>query len=1044
MSYAVAKDPSPVGRDGPPSSATVYDFICLFTHDLRRKQKRWQDGKLKYHSFNKKIMVYDDHGHFVGDSHWDQEGDLAQGDEFSLDRGMALVQVEVCTGEKQQDLTELLDKRAREVEKRRQVAAAKAPRATPRGSLAGRGAQPQAAPQHRPHLPLSSLVQSPGHIGRAAIPAHSPFEARQQQRLHQNQPATTDAQPTVAAPARKRRASPSPPSKAGFARNLFGTTLNLSSSPRPELLAARARALRQRMQSQSTPQKDEEGDAEEQVSVQSSPFFEQNGAETTPSRPAKEQRAAVQPLARPAIATARSVMREAEEAGNRHLGTATDDEDTRPQKATKKKVKEVRKPQRQTVAVGHTAEDTRHEEQPTIQEKSPQKNKSKEIPQSRELRQPEDPPPKKPEKKKKQPAATRRSPTPDLMIIDEPDQAPISRKAPKELQRKMKQRDKMAEEQPVTAQAEPKPKEPRTTLRMRSRQKRGLLMMQEPSIPVPKPPTAVEEEAGDRIAKTLSPEAQRTRSASPEQVTIPSSVPPAEDLETAPVERAPTPALAEPSSEDDLPPLSRCRTKKMRTYSETAPAERQPTPALAEPSSDDDLPPLSRRRAKKRRTYSPPPEPDCEEAPKGKRQRRKATKEDKASEEEEEPRPRKRQAATRSPSNKEAESAHEETKEVTEVQGPRIAKLPRKGIRSREILGYVFPGIEALIPSPFASASFRLGGPPVPAVRSEVPTEPAKVDAAPRKPARASSLAPDSAAPLPIEELFAVEPAVAGETAVALPEETVAAATDPQEPILPEAISVVPEVAEEIPKQFVSRRNVALQAHAPVVRSNSANDAVAPTTTEPNETKLESLSAPEVALAELSAFSNVPVESAITCGPTQKLATPKAPVALAEIPAPSDAPLEDATLYEPDQKSAACEAPAAALLPLEGMSSGSETNPAAGRPRIVNPASRGRKAARREDAAGLAPQVMVPLEPVQPVAARMVSARPGGGGRRGRIAAVGPLALGPVGAPLPSAAGVPIVAMKAASTPRFTSASGGTWSRHAHDLLGMNRPERER
>ncbi|ATY63119.1 hypothetical protein A9K55_008879 [Cordyceps militaris] len=1016
MSYAVAKDSSPVGRDGPPSSATVYDFICLFTHDLRRKQKRWQDGKLKYHSFNKKIMVYDDHGHFVGDSHWDQEGDLAQGDEFSLDRGMALVQVEVCTGEKQQDLTELLDKRAREVEKRRQVAAAKAPRATPRGSLAGRGAQPQAAPQHRPHLPLSSLVQSPGHIGRAAIPAHSPFEARQQQRLHQKQPATTDAQPTVAAPARKRRASPSPPSKAGFARNLFGTTLNLSSSPGPELLAARARALRQRMQSQSTPQQDEEGDAEEQMPVQSSPFFEQDGTEKTPSRPAKEQRAAVQPVARPPIATARSVMREAEEAGNRHLGTATDDEGTRLQKATKKKVKEVRKPQRQAVAVGHTAEDTRHEEQPTILEKSPQKNQSKEIPQSR---QPEDPPPKKPEKKKKQLAATRHSPTPDLMIIDEPDEAPISRKAPKELQRKMKQRDKIAEVQPVAAQEEPKPKEPRTTLRMRSRQKRGLLMMQEPIVPVPKPPAAVEEQASDRIAKTLSPEPQRTRSASPEQVTIPSSVPPAEDLETAPVERVPTPALAEPSSEDDLPPLSRCRTKKRRTYSETAPAERQPTPALAEPSSDDDLPPLSRRRAKKRRTYSPPPEPDCEEAPKGKRQRRKATKEDKASEEEEEPRPRKRQAATRSASNKEAESAHEETKEVTEVQGPRIAKLPRKGIRSREILGYVFPGIEALIPSPFASASFRLGGPPVPAVRSEVPPEPAKVDAAPRKPARASSLAPDSAAPLPIEELFAVEPAVAGETAVALPEETVAAATDPQEPILPEAISVVPEVAEEIPKQFVSRRNVALQAHAPVVRSNSANDAVAPTTTEPNETKLESLSAPEVALAELSALSNAPVESAITCGPTQKLATPEAPVALAEIPAPSDAPLEDATLYEPDQKSAACEAPAAALLPLEGTSSGSETNPAAGRPRIVNPASRGRKAARREDAAGLAPQVMVPLEPVQPVAARMVSARPGGGGRRGRIAAAGPLALGPVGAPLPSAAGVPIVAMKAATWPHL-------------------------
>jgi len=41
------------------NTAPVLEFQCLFTFDLRRKQKRWQDGFLRFHTFNKRIMVYD-------------------------------------------------------------------------------------------------------------------------------------------------------------------------------------------------------------------------------------------------------------------------------------------------------------------------------------------------------------------------------------------------------------------------------------------------------------------------------------------------------------------------------------------------------------------------------------------------------------------------------------------------------------------------------------------------------------------------------------------------------------------------------------------------------------------------------------------------------------------------------------------------------------------------------------------------------------------------------------------------------------------------
>ncbi|KZZ88513.1 hypothetical protein AAL_08071 [Moelleriella libera RCEF 2490] len=236
MSFAVRRIDTVVpasSGDAPSTTATVLDYVCLFTHDLKRKQKRWQDGKLKYHTFNKRIMVYDDRGHFIGDGHWHAGGDLEEGEELELDRGAAIVQVADCVGSREQDLTELLDKRAREVEKRRAVAAAKTP-ASSRTRAAPRQEQ-QSSHFQMSHRPLSAIVPSPGPIGRAAIPNHSPYEARKAE------------SPGGAPPAKRRRTSPSPPSKAGFAQSLFGARLNLStcssiSAPRIHTMRARLNA----------------------------------------------------------------------------------------------------------------------------------------------------------------------------------------------------------------------------------------------------------------------------------------------------------------------------------------------------------------------------------------------------------------------------------------------------------------------------------------------------------------------------------------------------------------------------------------------------------------------------------------------------------------------------------------------------------------------------------------------------------------------------------------------------------------------------------
>ncbi|KAF4953372.1 hypothetical protein FSARC_12423 [Fusarium sarcochroum] len=232
-----------------PTTATVVDFICLFTHDLKRKQKRWQDGVLKYHTFNKRVMVYDDRSHFIGDAHWQGGGDLEPGDEFELDRGSAIVQVSDCTGSREQDLTELLDKRAKEVEKRRTNVGTRTPGPsaavthTPVAHTPRNDQNAQNAPHFQlRHRPLTDLVGGSSRIGRAAISPHSPYEVRKMALSPGQQ---QDSPLEDARPSKRQRREESPPSKMGHARSLFGTALTLTpfSSSLP---AARSQALQDR------------------------------------------------------------------------------------------------------------------------------------------------------------------------------------------------------------------------------------------------------------------------------------------------------------------------------------------------------------------------------------------------------------------------------------------------------------------------------------------------------------------------------------------------------------------------------------------------------------------------------------------------------------------------------------------------------------------------------------------------------------------------------------------------------------------------------
>ncbi|PYH93208.1 hypothetical protein BO71DRAFT_399951 [Aspergillus ellipticus CBS 707.79] len=92
------------------NTAPVIKFRCLYTHDMRRKAKRWQDGYLRYHTFNKRIMVYDTIGNFMGDHHWRQDDEIQDGDELELDNGV-LIEVGESVERTETDISNLHSKK---------------------------------------------------------------------------------------------------------------------------------------------------------------------------------------------------------------------------------------------------------------------------------------------------------------------------------------------------------------------------------------------------------------------------------------------------------------------------------------------------------------------------------------------------------------------------------------------------------------------------------------------------------------------------------------------------------------------------------------------------------------------------------------------------------------------------------------------------------------------------------------------------------------------------------------------------------------------
>ncbi|KAL9062974.1 MAG: hypothetical protein Q9157_008505 [Trypethelium eluteriae] len=154
------------------NTAPVIEFRCLYTHDVRRKSKRWQDGFLKFHTFNNRVMVYDVPRNFIGDTHWKDQDELQEGDEISLECAV-LVQVNEPIERSETDLTPLFEKRDKSSAKRLVGVQDKS-----RQSEFSHKTRTAAQSQNR-HKSLQALLgDSRGPHGKAVLHAQSPYEIR--------------------------------------------------------------------------------------------------------------------------------------------------------------------------------------------------------------------------------------------------------------------------------------------------------------------------------------------------------------------------------------------------------------------------------------------------------------------------------------------------------------------------------------------------------------------------------------------------------------------------------------------------------------------------------------------------------------------------------------------------------------------------------------------------------------------------------------------------------------------------------------------------
>ncbi|CAZ81181.1 unnamed protein product [Tuber melanosporum] len=168
-------------------TAPVDEYRVMWTTNKTQKIKKWHDGFLRYHSFNRRMLVYDDGRHLVADMYLRDREFLGEGDELEFEHH--LVSIEDFHGSVNQDLTPIFSPALQ----RKQAAVTAAstvqtptpnrrrePVGASRGGIAGAQSARQQRPATRePFTPTtvqgeSRDVLGNGHMTTPSRPAQAP------------------------------------------------------------------------------------------------------------------------------------------------------------------------------------------------------------------------------------------------------------------------------------------------------------------------------------------------------------------------------------------------------------------------------------------------------------------------------------------------------------------------------------------------------------------------------------------------------------------------------------------------------------------------------------------------------------------------------------------------------------------------------------------------------------------------------------------------------------------------------------------------------
>jgi Protein of unknown function (DUF2439) len=201
------------------NTAPVHEYRCMWTRDAHKKHsnRKYHDGSLKFHTFNARVMLYDQDRRYIGDLHYRQDEEFGEGLELRLDRGV-LVDVYERFGETQTDLDQVVNQRTRDESATKHTS----PQAARQLHLTA------AASQQKPRPLKDVLRASQGHLGRARIPYKSPYEQRHA--LADIQPVQPPPKKPKVSPAGKEN-TPHPISKGPIVRPATGMPTKTSPSP---------------------------------------------------------------------------------------------------------------------------------------------------------------------------------------------------------------------------------------------------------------------------------------------------------------------------------------------------------------------------------------------------------------------------------------------------------------------------------------------------------------------------------------------------------------------------------------------------------------------------------------------------------------------------------------------------------------------------------------------------------------------------------------------------------------------------------------------